>query len=208
MTAFGERRGQEETDAADTAVPVDDQITEQPDAAIDDDPAVNQPQPSGRTGSRARVLVYAVLPGLILVLALLAGFFKYQLTTSESDRGAAESLQAAKDSTIALLSYQPANVEQQMAAARDRTTGQFRDSYTQLTNDVVIPGAKQQQISTVVTIPAASSVSVNGGHAVALLFVNQSTTIGKSAPTMSVSSVRVTMDEVDDRWLISGFDPI
>ena len=69
------------------------------------------------------------------------------------------SLQAAKDSTIAMLSYKPDTVEQQLGAARDLLTGDFRDSYTSLTHDVVIPGAKEKQISAVATVPAAASVS-------------------------------------------------
>ena len=36
-----------------------------------------------------------------------------------------ESVQAAKDSTIALLSYKPDTVEQQLTDARDRLTGEF-----------------------------------------------------------------------------------
>jgi Mce-associated membrane protein len=41
-----------------------------------------------------------------------------------------------------------------------------------------------------------------------LLFVNQSVVIGKTAPTNTASSVRVTVDEIDGRWLISQFDPV
>lgn len=208
MMALRKERGPRETVAADESESVEEQMTEQSEAVTEDVEAPLQANPSGRQLHRLRVLVYGVLPGLVIALALLAGFFKYEATTLDSDRAATESLQAAVDSTVALLSYQPATVEQQMAAARDRTTGIFRDSYTQLTTDVVIPGAKEQQIATVVTIPAASSVSAEGDHAVALLFVDQSTTIGKDAPVKSLSSVRVTLDRVDGRWLISGFDPV
>jgi Mce-associated membrane protein len=43
---------------------------------------------------------------------------------------------------------------------------------------------------------------------VVLAFVDQTTTIGNDAPTDTASSVRVTLDKVDSRWLISGFDPV
>ena len=119
-----------------------------------------------------------------------------------------EAMQAAKDSTIALLSYKPDTVEQQLGAARDLLTGDFRDSYTSLTNDVVIPGAKQKQISAVATVPAIASVSADPKHAVVLVFVNQTVVVGQDAPTDTASSVRVTLDKVGDRWLISKFDPV
>jgi Mce-associated membrane protein len=53
-------------------------------------------------------------------------------------------------------------------------------------------------------VPAAPSVSVTANHAVVLLFVNQTVIMGNDIPT----SVRVTLDKIGGRWLISGFDPV
>ena len=119
-----------------------------------------------------------------------------------------ESTQVAKDSTIRLLSYQPETVEQELASARDLLTGNFRESYTQLTNDVVIPGAKEKNIAAIANVPAVASVSASPSRAVALVFVNQTVTVGADAPTSTNSSVRVTMEKVGDHWLISEFDPV
>ena len=119
-----------------------------------------------------------------------------------------ESVQAAIDSTVALLSYRPDTVEKDLDAAKGRLTGTFLNAYTSLTHDVVIPGAKQKQISAVATVPAAASSSATPTHAVVLLFVDQTVTVGKDAPTNTASSVRVTLDKVDGRWLISQFDPV
>jgi Mce-associated membrane protein len=41
-----------------------------------------------------------------------------------------------------------------------------------------------------------------------LLFVNQSVVIKDDAPTSTASTVRVTLDKIDGRWLISHFDPV
>jgi Mce-associated membrane protein len=166
------------------------------------------------TGSARRVrwsgaIVYVVLPALALLLASAAGFLKWQ---DGSARDAAmartESVRAATDSTIALLSYKPDTVEKDLDAARGRLTGTFLSAYTSLTHDVVIPGAKQKQISAVATVPAAASTSATGNHAVVLLFVNQTVIIGQDVPTNTASSVRVTLDKVGGRWLISQFDPV
>jgi Mce-associated membrane protein len=165
------------------------------------------------TGSARRVrwsgaIVYVVLPALALLLASAAGFLKWQ-DGSARDAATArtESVRAATDSTIALLSYKPDTVEKDLDAARGRLTGTFLNAYTSLTHDVVIPGAKQKQISAVATVPAAASTSATGNHAVVLLFVNQTVIIGQDAPTNTASSVRVTLDKVGGRWLISQFDP-
>lgn len=87
-------------------------------------------------------------------------------------------------------------------------TGQFRDSYTTLIHDVVIPGAKQKDITAVTTVPGAALVSATPERAVVLVFVNQTTTVGDTPPTDSASSVRVTLDRVGNGWLISDFNPV
>jgi Mce-associated membrane protein len=166
------------------------------------------------TGSARRVrwsgaIVYVVLPALALLLASAAGFLKWQDGSARDAATArAESVRAATDSTIALLSYKPDTVEKDLDAARGRLTGTFLNAYTSLTHDVVIPGAKQKQISAVATVPAAASTLATENHAVVLLFVNQTVIIGQDAPTNTASSVRVTLDKVGGRWLISQFDPV
>jgi Mce-associated membrane protein len=106
------------------------------------------------------------------------------------------------------LSYQAASVDKQLTAARDRLTGTFRDSYGALIHDVVIPGAQQKQISALATVPAAASVSATPDHAVVLVFVDQSVTVGADTPTSTASSVKVTLDRIGGRWLISDFTPV
>jgi len=154
-------------------------------------------------------LLVAVLPILALILALGVGYLKWLDGTARESRAAAEqSIRAASDSTIAILSYKPETVDRELKAAADRLAEPFRQQYTQLVNDVVAPGAKQQHITAVATVPAAASVSATGKHAVVLVFVDQVTTIGNDAPTQSTSSVRVSLEKVDGRWLISQFDPV
>lgn len=156
-----------------------------------------------------RIVAFVLLPALLIVLGVVAGLLKWQ---SESFRveqvAAAESVAAARDATTAILSYSAGNVEKDLNAARERLTGSFLDAYTKLVNEVVIPGSKEKKISAVAQVPAAASVSATSTHAVALVFVNQATTIGNGAPTNTASTVRVTLDKIRGRWLVSGFDPV
>ena len=146
---------------------------------------------------------------LAFLVAAAAGFAKWQGSyTRISEVASIEPVAAAKESTVALLSYQPDSVEKDLGAARDRLTGKFKESYTQLVHDVVIPGAKKDHIAAVATVPAAASVSATPRHAVVLVFVDQTVTVGNDAPTGTASNVRVTLDKSGDRWLISSFDPI
>ncbi len=156
-----------------------------------------------------RLLTYGVVPLLVVLLTVAAGYLKWHNVTQQQDAAAGvESVRAARDGTVALLSYGAATVEKDLDAAKARLTGQFLESYTSLTHDVVIPGAQQKQITAVATVPAAASLSASKDRAVALLFVDQTITVGQGQPTSTASTVRVTLDRVDNRWLISQFDPV
>jgi Mce-associated membrane protein len=190
-----------------------EQIVESEDTSADDaepqDAEDVEPAPRWRQIKLSRVLAFGVLPVLAVVIAAAAGYLKWQdAWVRGSGVAGIESLAAAKDSTAALLSYQPDTVDKDLGAARDRLTGTFKDSYTQLIHDVVIPGSKKQHISAVATVPAAASVSATPQHAVVLVFVDQMATVGNDAPAETASTVRVTMDKVGGRWLISLFDPV
>jgi Mce-associated membrane protein len=218
------KHSQEESVKDDTTVPADadaEQAEAKADDTVEDDATDKSDEPTETADEtsesaepeefkrRARVFAFGVLPAVALLLALGAGYLKWtDNSVRDSEIARDQSVQVAKDSTIALLSYKPDTVEQQLGAARDLLTGDFRDSYTSLTNDIVIPGAKQKQISAVATVPAMASVSADPRHAVVLVFVNQTVIVGQDAPTDTASSVRVTLDKIGDRWLISKFDPV
>lgn len=163
-------------------------------------------------GERApwkRVVAFGILPAVAILLGAAAGYLKWQDGSARgSQTAAAQSVRAATEDTAAMLSYRADTAEKDLTAARDRLTGSFRDAYSRLVNEVVIPGAKQKRISAAATVPAAASVSATENHAVVLVFVNQTTTFGGDPPTATTSSVRVTLDKVDKRWLVAQFEPI
>jgi Mce-associated membrane protein len=214
------KHSQDGTVEEDKTAPGDDAEVEPAEVTTEaDEPTVTADEPSesaepdqARRGMDwSRVVAFGVLPGLALILAVAAGFLKWQDNSVRNDEIAGiESVQAAKDTTVKILSYKPDTVDQQLNDARNLLTGDFRDQYTSLINDVVIPGAKQKQISAVASVPegGAASVSADPNHAVVLVFVNQTVVVGQDVPTDTASSVRVTLDKIDGRWLVSKFDPV
>jgi Mce-associated membrane protein len=157
----------------------------------------------------SRVLAYGVLPALTLLVALGAGYFRWVVgSTDELALARTESVRVASEDAVALLSYHADAADKELGAARDRLTGEFKDAYTALIHEVVIPGAKEKRISSTAKVSAASSVSATGNHAVALLFVNQTVTIGNGTPTDTQPVIKVTLDKVNGRWLVSRFDPV
>jgi Mce-associated membrane protein len=180
-----------------------------PDPESDDTAAVADSPMPVPANKRLRTLAFVVLPALMVLLGAGAGLLRWQdVSNRRIDTARTESVAAARDATEAILSYKADSVEQDLGAARDKLTGSFLDSFTDLVNKIVIPGAREKKISAAAKVAAAGSVSATAEHAVALVFVNQTVVIGGGAPSGSASSVRVTLDKVDDRWLVSGFDPV
>lgn len=177
-----------------------------------DDDAEGRPADAKAQTARTRckrLVALVLLPGIAMLATSGAGYLKrLQANARETQDARIESVQAATESTIKILSYSPDSVDRDLDSARDRLTGTFRDAYTQLIHAVVIPGSKDKKISAVATVPAATSISAAPSHAVVMVFVNQSIMVGNDPPSSSASSVRVTMDKHDNRWLISDFTPI
>jgi Mce-associated membrane protein len=155
----------------------------------------------------SRVLVYGLLPTLALLLAIAAGVLKWKdSSVRNTELARSESVAAARDSTIALLTFRFDTVDRDVAAARERLTGSFRATYTQRTQEELIPNAKERRVSATAVVPGAASESATHNHAVVLVFVNQTIKIGDAAPADAVSSARVTLDKIGERWLVSDFD--
>lgn len=155
----------------------------------------------------SRVLVYGLLPALALLLTIAAGLLKWNdSSVRNAELARSQSITAARDSTISLLSFRFDTVDRDVAAARERLTGHFLDTYTQRTQEELIPNAKERHVSATASVPGATSESATDNHAVVLVFVNETIKIGNSAPAEADSSVRVTLDKIGERWLVSDFD--
>ncbi|MFN6546220.1 hypothetical protein [Mycolicibacterium nivoides] len=164
-----------------------------------------EPEPSR---ARRRVGLPVVLGAIALVLALTCAVLRW-LTVSEDQSATArdEAVQAAKEITAQMLSYETETVDQQLTAARDRMTGDFLGTYTAMINEV-IPAAHAQQIAAVAEVLRAGTVSVKPGTVELVLFVNQSVQVGNHMPQKTPSVARATMVKERDRWLMSEYEPV
>jgi Mce-associated membrane protein len=165
--------------------------------------------PAVRRRSPKQILARAALPTLVVLLVAACGFFLWQNFTASRDATArTESVQAAREITVSMLTYQPDTIDEELSAARERLSGAWKDQYGSMVDTVIAPEAKAQGISAAAEVAASASVSAEPDHAVVLLFVNQTVAVGTAAPTVTPSSVRVTLDKIDDQWTISEFQPV
>lgn len=116
---------------------------------------------------------------------------------------------AARDGTVALLSYAPDTLDKDLANAKSHLTGEFLKYYSQFTDQIVAPAAKQKGVKTEATVARAAVSELNPDNATVLVFVNQVTTSkDRPDPALATSSVMVKLTKTDGRWLISEFNPI
>ncbi|CAJ1496038.1 hypothetical protein [[Mycobacterium] burgundiense] len=156
-----------------------------------------------------KVAALVVLPATAIAMTAGAAYFKYESETASASRAAGtEAVAAAGETIAAMLTYTPDTVEQTLTAAQLRLTGSFHDEYTQLMHDEVIPEARQRQVRTVASIPALGVIHAESDKVLVLAYVNQHAAAGAEPPTDTATTVRATLEKVDGRWLISGFEPI
>jgi Mce-associated membrane protein len=155
----------------------------------------------------SRVLVYGLVPTFVLLLAIGAGLLKWHDSSIRHlDLARSQSVSAAKGSTDAILTFRYDTIDHDVAATRERLTGEFLDTYTKRTQQELIPHAKQERIVATATVPGAAPEITTGNHAVVLVFISQTVKIGDYPPTETGSSARVTLDKIGERWLVSDFD--
>ncbi|BBY62230.1 twin-arginine translocation pathway signal [Mycolicibacterium helvum] len=116
---------------------------------------------------------------------------------------------AARDGTVALLSYAPDTLDKDLANAKSHLTGEFLKYYSQFTDQIVAPAARQKGVKTEATVARAAVSELHADSAVVLVFVNQVTTSkDRPDPALATSSVVVKLTNADGRWLISEFNPV
>ena len=209
------------TDADDTEKATDDSVDE---AAQNDDAATEtetetetQPEPQAgivrqvARGARARLGAILLAAALVISTGVAAWLYfeQYRPDQETNPAAATVALDAAKSGTVALLSYSPESLDKDFAAAKSHLTGDFLSYYTQFTEQIVTPAAKQKSVKTSAAVVRAAVSELHPDSAVVLVFINQNT-ISKENPdgSFAASAVKVGMKKINDTWLISAFDPV
>lgn len=187
---------------------------------IDDDNAAEEAEEADvldEAPPRRRPMLKRLLVPIVLVLLLLgsAGLTSWVYLTEfrpdqQTDTAvAAETVKAASDGTVALLSYSPETLDKDFATAKGHLTGDFLDYYTKFTTDVVTPASKQKSVKTSAAVVRAAVSELKPDSAVVLVFLNQTTTSKENVDgSFTASAVKVSLTKVNGAWLISAFDPV
>lgn len=166
-----------------------------------------------RATRRIRIRPGAGLLALLVVAstATAAGLYVFQYrpdTRIDASAGQA-AREAAVDGATALLSYAPDTLDHDFASAKSYLTGDFLTYYTQFTEQIVAPAAREKSVKTTAEVVRSAVSELHQDAAKVLIFTNQTTMSSeKPDPTITASSVLVTLTKDNDSWLISSFDPV
>ncbi len=162
-------------------------------------------------GVRAKLGVILLAAALVASAGAAAWLYFFQYRPDQQIDAAASkvALDAASTGTVALLSYSPESLDKDFAAAKSHLTGDFLSYYTQFTEQIVTPAAKQKAVKTTASVIRAAVAELHPDSAVVLVFINQNTT-SKENPdgAFAASSVKVGLKKINGTWLISSFDPV
>jgi Mce-associated membrane protein len=188
--------------------------------SVDDQTATNREdstpaEPEGirrwiRVGrARWRVILIVGLTAVAVGLAAGVYYLQYRPDQQIDATVAAAAKKAAEDGTVAVLSYSPQSLTDDIAKAKSHLTGDFLNYYTRFTDQIFAAAAQQQQVSTTARIQRAAVADLHPDSAVVLLFVDkESSSKDQPAPAAKPTTVRATMKKVNGSWLIAQFDPL
>jgi Mce-associated membrane protein len=198
----------------DSATDVKEDSAAEDSAAAEIDKAADSADSS--SPARRSLPTIPLIPAALVLGLLAAGglagwlyFAQFRPDTQTDNAVAQSAVNAARDGTVALLSYKPDTLNQDFAAAKSHLTGDFLNYYDQFTKEVVTPAAQTKGVTTTAQVAGAAVSELNPDKAVVLVFINQATTSKERPdPAMASSSAKVSLAKVHGDWLITKFDPL
>ena len=204
----------EETSVVEETADAEETVDAEEIEPIDDDPQPGRLKRfAARVKTRLSGRIRAALLALLAVasVSLLGGLFYFSYLPDRATDGAAAkaALSAASEGTVAVLSYSPNSIDSDIASAKSHLTGDFLKYYSQFSDEIVKPAAKQKSIKTAAVVLRSALSEFHPDSAVVLLFVNQSSqSADRPEPSLTSSSVVASLTKADGKWLISSFNPV
>lgn len=205
----GEPSEVSEVPASDRGEPTGDEAEETTDATADEpSPAEEDP---GSAGPRRRLIrrprmrwIAAAVLVAVLAVAGYEGWLLFQ--QHQKDVAAAQALEAAEEFALTLTTIDPNNVDGNITAVLDGSTGEFKDLYqrssAQLRQVLIDNKATANGLVIDAAVKSASKDRVE-----VVLFIDQAVSNATSpAPQLDRSRVVMTMEKVDGRWLAGKVD--
>lgn len=151
-----------------------------------------------------RVVAFAAAAFVLLGSLATAGILGWQLHSQRAvDDAAQQAVAAAQQYAVILTSIDGGQLDQNFAAVLDGSTGEFKDMYSQ-SSDQLRQALIDNKAKANGTVIAAGVKSATDNKVEVLLFVDQSVSNALNPePRLDRSRIIMTMEKVNGRWLAS-----
>jgi Mce-associated membrane protein len=149
--------------------------------------------------------VLSVLALALTAVVVLLSSWKGDLTAKES--AAQDGLNAATSAAQDFSSYDYRTLESNFKTSANTATGAFRQQYLGMMSQVRA-AAEQQQVVVVGTVLKAGVEQVSARQVIALVFLNQETSKLNQPRSSDQYRLRLTVDRVKGRWLVSKVEAV
>jgi Mce-associated membrane protein len=170
-----------------------------------------EPDPGARLGRERGVVPGWLLVGVAVVALLVAAAGAVVAVTVPSDRAveaaSGQARAAAERAIVPVLSYDAARLDDSRAAAQAHLTGRYRKEYDKLFDGVIAGNAPATGTVLEAEVVSSGVVRADQDRVQVFLLVDQSrTNKAEPKPVVYKNWVTVTMERVDDDWLIAELD--
>ncbi|MGI8328523.1 hypothetical protein ACRYCC_01090 [Actinomadura scrupuli] len=163
-------------------------------------------EPAG--SRRGPVLIVAVLSVVAIALtATVVLLWSWQKDLNAKESAAKDGLNAATSAAQDFSSYDYRTLESNFKTSANAATGAFRQQYMDMMGRVR-ETAMQQQIVVVGTVLKAGVEQVGAKQVVAVVFLNQETSRLNQPRGTDQYRLRLTVDKVGSRWLVSKVEAL
>ncbi len=168
---------------------------------------IDTPRPRLTSRRKGMLLTVPVVAAAVFATVVyLTGFRQIQQTDAVAEQVAVD---AASSATVALLSYSPETLDRDMERAQSLMAGEFLTYYGRFTAEVVAPAVRDRGITANAQALNSALMEMEPDSAKVLVFLNQETTSrDRPEPSLTASSVVVSLAKSDGKWLISALDPV
>jgi Mce-associated membrane protein len=188
---------------------------------VAEEPVASDPEPerepeldsvavAAERGRRVPVLAGVALAVVTVAMLVANAVIWHQVRQhSATERARQAALDTTRDAARVLFSYDYRTLSKDFSAGKSVATGKFRTEYSTTTSKVVAPLAVKQKVVVKAEVVTAGVVRATPTTVVTIVYVNQVTTSSlAAAPKIDLSRVRMTLEHIGGRWLVSNVDAL
>lgn len=184
-------------------------------AAPADVPALPDPPHAPRTRRRgAPWIVVALSLAFAMICLAVAGAVLVSQRGSDADAAAvqlrASAVEAARERTIAVTSYDHRRLDEDVAGVLATATGDFEQEYTATVESLRETFVSGQVVATATVVAAGLEGEVveteAGERAVVVVAVDQVITAAGAEPRTEPNRLRMTLVRPEETWLVEGVE--